>query len=159
MQRETYQSMVAELSGKVEEIFPWELIEELKTDPELLLLDIRCPHEYEAANISNSINVPRGILEIAVDFGYEETMPQLVNSRQKRVVVICRSGNRSMLASHTLKRMGYENVASLRTGIRGWNDYEQPLFTGEGERLELEVADKILENRIRPDQLASRHIS
>jgi rhodanese-related sulfurtransferase len=152
MERETYKTMVEKLSGSVEEIFPWELIEELESNPELLLLDIRCPHEYEAAKISGSINVPRGILEIAVDYGYEETEPQLVQSRQKRVVVICRSGNRSILATHTLKQMGYEDVASLRTGVRGWNDYEQPLLTSSGEQLPLEVADQIFENKIRPEQ-------
>jgi rhodanese-related sulfurtransferase len=145
--------MVSALAGSVEEIFPWDLIDELESNPEVLLLDIRCPHEFETAGIENSVNVPRGILEIAADYGYEETEPQLVEARNKRVISICRSGNRSILAAYTLNRMGFDNVASLRTGIRGWNDYEQPLYTSQGQCLTLDEADELLESRISPEQM------
>jgi len=69
--------------------------------------------------------IPRGILKIAADYGYEETVPELVEARERRIVAICRRGNRSVFAAHTLKLMSYTNAASLRTGVRGWNDYEQ----------------------------------
>ena len=34
---------------------------------------------------------------------------------------------RSFLAVHSMQVVGYEYVVSLRTGLRGWNEYEQPL--------------------------------
>jgi rhodanese-related sulfurtransferase len=37
-------------------------------------------------------------------------------------VLICRSGNRSVLAALTMQQMGFENVRSLKLGIKGWND-------------------------------------
>lgn len=63
-----------------------------------------------------------------MDYGYGETVPELVEARDRRVLVICRSGNRSILAAHTPGQMGFGNVVSLRTGLRGWNDDERPLY-------------------------------
>lgn len=145
--------MVENLTSSVEEIFPWDLVDELEQNPELMLLDVRCPHEFDQASIKNSINVPRGILEMAVDYGYEETEPELVESRHRRIVLICRSGNRSVLAAHTMSLMGYREVVSLRTGIRGWNDYEQPVYNASNEQLDLDSADALFEARIPPEKL------
>jgi rhodanese-related sulfurtransferase len=145
--------MVAELSGEVEEIFPWDLQEALQAGQKPLLLDIRCPDEFAAVHIPDSINRPRGILEIAVDYGYEETVPSLVEARGRRVVVICRSGNRSILAANTMTLMGYINVVSLRTGLRGWNDYELELYNGAGELLDPDWVDEQLSATVSPHQL------
>jgi rhodanese-related sulfurtransferase len=159
MARKTYRSMVAELSTEVEELFPWDLQEVLQTGQKPLLLDIRCPDEFAAAHIRGSINVPRGILEIAVDYGYEETVPGLVEARDRRVVVICRSGNRSILAAHTLKLMGYNNVVSLRTGLRGWNDYAQALYNSAGELLDPDCVEAQFSPRVSPEQLGPHAVN
>ncbi|MEJ2456397.1 MAG: rhodanese-like domain-containing protein [Candidatus Thiodiazotropha sp.] len=152
-QRESYRSLVAKLAPRVEEVFPWDLRDELDGGDDPLLLDIRCPDEFANVRIQGSINVPRGILEIAVDYGYEETVPELVEARERRVVVICRSGNRSVLAAHTLNTMGYANVASLRTGLRGWNDDEQPLIDARGEALDFDDVDELFRPKLSPRQL------
>jgi rhodanese-related sulfurtransferase len=153
MARETYKTLVAKLAGQVEEVFPWDLVEELTAEQATLLLDIRCPHEFAAAHIAGSINVPRGILESAVDYGYDETEPELVEARDRRVVVICRSGNRSLLACHTLKLMGYTNLASLRTGLRGWNDAELPMVDEAGKQVDFDRIDEMFTSKPRPEQL------
>ena len=155
VERETYKSMVSALGGQVEEIFPWDLQEELEHATPPFLLDIRCPHEFQTAYIQGSINVPRGILEMAVDYGYEETVPELVAARNRRVIVICRSGNRSILACHTLHLMGYSNVASLRTGLKGWNDYELPLIDAQGMKLDLDFIDDYFSPQLTPEQLGN----
>lgn len=157
MARETYKTLVAKLTGQVEEIFPWDLEEELASECPPLLLDIRCPREFAAVHIPGSMNVPRGILESAVDYGYDETEPELVEARNRRVVVICRSGNRSILACQTLSLMGYTNLASLRTGLRGWNDYELPLIDEAGNQVELDRVDELFTSNPRPDQLGPIH--
>jgi len=151
--RKTYPQLVAEVAASVAELFPWDLEELRQRDLDLLWLDIRCPTEYAAMHIPGSINVPRGILEIACDYGYEETVPELVEARGRKVVVICRSGNRSILAADTLQRMGYNDVVSLKTGLRGWNDYELPLVDGEGRRVSLEEADDYFLPTLTPEQL------
>lgn len=153
MHRETSRSLVAALTDETREIMPWHLAETRATEATPLLLDIRCPDEFAAAHIPGSINVPRGILEIAVDYGYEETVPELVKARDRRIVVLCRSGNRSVLAAHTLRLMGYRNVVSLRTGLRGWNDYEQPLCNIAGRRLDPDRVDELFSAPIAPEKL------
>ena len=150
--RQTCKSMVEHLAASVEEIFPWDLADELEANRDLLL-DVRCSREFDRASIRHSLNVPRGILEMAVDYGYEETEPELVEARDRRIVVICRSGNRSVLAAHTMALMGFTDIASLRTGIRGWNDYELPLYDRDARQLDPDAADALLAPNIAPQQL------
>ena len=63
---------------------------------------------------------------------YEETEPELVRARDREVIVVCRSGYRSVLAANLMLLLGYRDVASLKTGLRGWKDYEQPLVDHAG---------------------------
>ena len=137
----TYMALVEECRAQVEELFPWDLAEEMEAGRELMVVDIREPYEFEALHIAGSLNVPRGVLEPACDWGYEETVPALAAAREKEIVLICRSGYRSIFAACTLQRMGYRHVRSLKTGLRGWNDYEQSMVSGKGEPLTLDDSD------------------
>jgi rhodanese-related sulfurtransferase len=148
--------MVRGCLSVVREIMPWDLEERLQENPELLILDVREPQEFEAMHIAGSINVPRGILESACEWDYEETIPELVQAREREVVVVCRSGYRSVLAAHSMQVLGYSNVASLQTGLRGWKDYDQPLEDGAGNDVDLDDADVYFTPRIRPDQMRPR---
>jgi rhodanese-related sulfurtransferase len=147
-----YTELVNECLDEVREIFPWDLTERLEENPDLLLLDVREPYEFDAMRIKGSLNVPRGILESACEWDYEETVPELVEARDREVVVICRSGYRSVLAAHVMQRMGYSNVVSLKTGLRGWNDFEQPMLNAEENEVELDDADDYFEVKLRPEQ-------
>lgn len=149
----SFQDFITECLEYVGEVFPWDLEELLETDDPPLLLDIREPYEFEAMHIKGSLNVPRGILESACEYNYEETVPALVEARERDIVVICRSGNRSVLAAYTMHLMGYRSVKSLKTGVRGWNDYELPLYDADDEQLDIDDADEQLAVRLRPEQL------
>jgi len=148
------QELLAECRESIREVFPWDLIPLLDDDAQKpLLLDVREPTEFENIKITDSINIPRGLLEQACEYGFEETVPELVEARERLVVVICRSGNRSLLAARTMQTMGYQNLASLNTGLRGWNDYDQPLYNSTGLQVDQEDADTFFESNVRPDQL------
>lgn len=151
----TYQQIIEECLQYVTEIFPWDLEEKLAAGHQPVLLDIREPYEFNTMRLENSINVPRGILEQSCEWDYEETIPELVNARDREIVLLCRSGNRSILAACTLQEMGYQNVISLKTGLRGWNDYEQPLVNDQNQKVDIEEADEYFSSKIRPDQLRS----
>jgi rhodanese-related sulfurtransferase len=148
----TFQQIVADALQDVEEIMPWDLEEKLQQTNPPLLIDVREPHEYEAMHIKDSINVPRGILETACEYNYDETVPKLADAREQEIVVICRSGNRSVLACSNMQLMGYKHVISLKTGLRGWNDYEQPLVDGAGNDVDIDDADEYFTPHLRPDQ-------
>lgn len=148
-----YTDLIAEHLAEVAELFPWDLAEKLQENPDLLLVDVREPYEFAAMHIDGAVNVPRGILESACEWDYEETVPALVKAREREVVVICRSGYRSVLAAHTMQRMGYKQVYSLKTGMRGWNEFEQPMVDGDGNPVDIELADSYFMPNVRPDQL------
>jgi rhodanese-related sulfurtransferase len=147
-----FMDLIRECLPEVPELYPWDLVDQMEAGQDLLIVDVREPYEFNAMHVRGSINVPRGILESAVEWGYEETEPELVEARQRRVVLVCRSGNRSLLAAKTLRLMGYEDVYNLKTGLRGWNDYEQPLVDGSGNPVPFESADTYFIPRLRPEQ-------
>jgi rhodanese-related sulfurtransferase len=159
----SFQNLIADCLVTVEELYPWDLQSLLETQTPPLLLDIREPYEFDAFYIKDSLHVPRGILETACEYGYEETVPVLVEARDKSIVVICRSGNRSVLAAYTMYLMGYQSVKSLKTGIKGWNDFELPLQNSKGEIMDVDEVDALLMPRLRPDQMppkkAKRQVS
>jgi rhodanese-related sulfurtransferase len=117
--RKSFNDPVNQHIPLIEEVFPWDLVDEIELDSHLLLVDIRCPDECRQARIAGSIAVPRGILESACDYGCDETFPELVEARARRVVVVCRSGNRGVLAAHTLQIMGFNpNISPGRSKIK-----------------------------------------
>lgn len=149
-----FNDLVAESAKNVIEIFPWDLEERYIENPNLLLLDIREPYEFDAMHIKNSLNVPRGVLETACEYDYEETVSRLVESRDNEVIVACRSGNRSIFACEVMQKLGYKNVVSLKTGLRGWSDYEQPLFDKDGNEIDEDSAIEYFTSNIREDQMS-----
>lgn len=152
-----FTDLIADTLVDIAEEFPWD-IEEKINNSELrpLLLDIREADEFAAMHIQESLHVPRGILESACEYDYEETVRELVEARERDVVVICRSGNRSALAAYTMQLMGYQQVCSMKTGLRGWNDYELPLVDASGSIVPVDVADDFFTTRLRPEQMSPK---
>ncbi|MCU7852535.1 MAG: rhodanese-like domain-containing protein [Candidatus Thiodiazotropha sp. (ex Monitilora ramsayi)] len=148
--------LISECLGAVKEIMPWDLEERMAENPELMVVDVREPYEYDAMHIEGSIAAPRGILESACEWDYEETIPELVKAREREIVVVCRSGYRSVLAAFSMHLLGFGNVASLKTGLRGWNDYEQRLVNEAGDPVDIEVADDYFTPKLRDDQLSPK---
>jgi rhodanese-related sulfurtransferase len=148
-----FTQLVEESLKTVRELFPWDLAERIAETPAPLLLDVREPDEFEAMHIQGSLNVPRGIVETACEYGYEETVPALAAARNHEIIVICRSGNRSALAADVMQRMGFKKVRSLRTGLRGWNDFEQPLVDEAGKPVDIDDADEYFTPHVKPEQL------
>jgi rhodanese-related sulfurtransferase len=145
--------LLAERLKSVNEIMPWDMQEMMEADPNILVLDVRERDEYDTMHVQDSLNVPRGIVESACEWGYEETEPELVQARDRTVIVVCRSGYRSIMTSYNLQLLGFNKVYSLTTGLRGYNDYELPFVDIEEKPVDIEVADAFFVNKILPYQL------
>lgn len=148
----TFKQLISEHEKLINEIMPWDLEHKLSGNHKPFVLDIREPEEFAAMHIAGSVNVPRGVLEAACDYGYSETVPELVEARKKEVIVACRSGNRSVLAAYTMQLMGYEHVISLKTGLKGWADYEQLLVDVNNSEVDLDDAEIYLGSKPGPEQ-------
>ena len=146
-----YMDLIADALRRVREIQPWDLSARIAREPPLLL-DVREPAEFDLARIPGSINVPRGVLEQACEWDFDETVPELADGRERSIVVVCRTGNRSVLAADVMQQMGFADVVSLKTGVRGWNDFEQPLIDGAGRPVDGDEAERRLAPSVRPEQ-------
>lgn len=156
MSRRTYKDLVAEIAPQIKENFPWDVEERMEAGEDLLFLDVREGYEFDTMQIEGSLHVSRGILETAVEWDHEETEPELVEARQRPIIVVCRSGSRSVFAAHTLMQMGYQDVTSLKTGLRGWNEYDLPLVDMEGNPVDAEVGDLYFANKLLDYQRAPK---
>ena len=148
----TYQQLIEACLESVKEVFPWDLEEQFQSGNKPIILDIREPEEFDEMWIEGSVNIPRGILEQSCEWDFEETVPVIVKARDKEILLVCQSGNRSVLAAYTLWQMGCQDVKSLKTGLRGWNDYEQPLVDNENNSVDIEDADQYFLSKVKPEQ-------
>ncbi len=103
--------LLAEARTRIKQVTPREVMDMQRRGESIVLLDVRDLHEVNLAKIPGAVHISRGNLESKV----EAQIP-----RDAHVIVYCASGNRSALAADTLGQMGYSDVASLTTGIRGW---------------------------------------
>jgi rhodanese-related sulfurtransferase len=149
----TFKDLIKECLLCVKEVFPWDVQEEIEQGKQLLIVDIREPYEFEVAHIKNSINVPRGILETACEYEYEETIPELASARDQDIVLVCRSGNRSVMAAAVMQELGFQKVRSLQTGLRGWNDAEQELVDNQRHTVDVDDTERYFTPNLRPEQM------
>lgn len=147
------QDLIDEALQHVPEIMPWDLPERLQSRPSPLLLDVREPDEYAAMHIDGSILVPRGVLESACEWGFDDTVPELAAGRERPIIVVCRSGKRSALAGRTLQLLGFADVTSLKLGLRGWNDDGQPLVDADGNEVDPDTADDFFRSQVSEAQM------
>ena len=154
----TFKDLIQDaLDQGVKEIYPWDVVDFLQQNPDAILLDVREPEEYGGAHIADTMYAPRGILEQSCEWDYAETIPELVRARDKPILVICRSGNRSVLAGQTMLQLGYKDITSLKTGIKGWNDSDLPLVDETGKEVNPDWADEFFNPPVREDQLAANN--
>lgn len=147
-----YAELVADARGRIREVMPWDLRDRLAQASSPLLVDVREPVEFAQGHIAGSINVPRGVIEAACEWDSDETVPQLAGGRARSIVLICRSGNRSALVADVLQTLGFADVVSLRTGLRGWNDFEQPIVDPHARAVDADTMEQRLTPPLRADQ-------
>ena len=121
--------MIGEARAQIELVSPETASKELVAgDP--IIIDVREPIEWER-HIEGALQVPRGLLEFVVDPASPRYNPELEPTR--RVILYCASGARAALATHTLKNMGYQNVANLDGGLKGWIAAGLPVVEHHGD--------------------------
>lgn len=86
-----------------------------------LVLDVREPQEHEAGHIPNAHHIPRGILEFKIG-----QHPEFQN-KQDSIIVYCKTGGRSALATATLQQLGFSSVYSLSGGFDEWEKLNKSL--------------------------------
>ena len=84
------------------------------------VLDVRQPEEWNEYHVPGSTLIPLGELEARA-----KELP-----RDKKILVVCRSGNRSATGRDILLRAGFSSVTSLAGGLSQWKAAGHPTVTG-----------------------------
>ncbi len=88
-------------------------VQELKAmidgNKDFQLIDVRESFEYEVSNLAG-LSIPLAGILIEAD----------KVSKDKPVIIQCRSGKRSAQAVMLLEQQGYDNLANLKGGILAW---------------------------------------
>lgn len=76
-----------------------------------IIIDVRTKEEYESGHIEDAINIP-----------YDNINNETINnSKDTKIIVYCKSGNRSKTAANTLIKLGYKNIYDLGS-INNWDE-------------------------------------
>jgi rhodanese-related sulfurtransferase len=94
-----------------------------------LIVDVREPNEWDRGHIPGALHAPRGMIEWYADPSYANHKAQLAEAREKKVVIHCATGGRSLLAAQSLQRLGFKNVSSMAGGFNDWSAKGLPVET------------------------------
>ena len=82
----------------------------LNSDKDVLIIDVRSEYEYEKGHLLNAINLP-------YDDDFKSELNEIIDYKDKTVLVYCRSGNRSEKAAVKLVDNGFKNVKNVTDGV------------------------------------------
>jgi len=91
-----------------------------KRDAGAFILDVRQPAEWNAAHIPGATLIPLDQLEARMN-----EVP-----KDREVVVVCHSGNRSKQGRDILKNAGFTQVTSMSGGLTQWTAAGNPTVPG-----------------------------
>lgn len=99
----------------MKEITVEELKQKIDAKEDFQLIDVRETFEYETSNLDGA-NIPLANVLLEKD----------KISKDKPVIIQCRSGKRSAQAIKLLENEGYTNLSNLQGGILAWKDEIDP---------------------------------
>ena len=80
----------------------------LEKDDNVTLLDVRTIQEYKSGHLRDAVLIPLQVLNKNLD--------KLKQDKKKKIIVYCRSGNRSVSASRILEKNGFHPI-NVKGGI------------------------------------------
>lgn len=118
----TRDQLLAELRNTIAEILPRDAAIEARAGA--LLVDVRESHETTAGYPTGAVLLPRSGLELNV----EARLPD----HGHPLMLMCGSGNRSLLAARDLMQLGYRDVCSIMGGFAAWKLAGLPVTVESG---------------------------
>jgi len=91
----------------------------LMNNDDSIVLDVREDNEVRDGKIQGAKHIPLGQLD--------KRIAELEKSKDKPILVYCRSGNRSSHACATLTKNGFANVTNLAGGFMAWQSANLPV--------------------------------
>ena len=96
-----------------------EVKEHYDKSSEAIILDVRSVAEYQQAHIKGSKLIPLDQLPFK--------MQELAEYKDREILVLCHSGNRSLSATSMLVKEGFANAKNIKGGISSWYNAGYPI--------------------------------
>ncbi|MGZ5116247.1 MAG: rhodanese-like domain-containing protein [Burkholderiales bacterium] len=109
---------IARLMRPGQEVGPTEAVQ-LINRRDAIVLDIRDAAEYKSGHITNARHVPESELD--------SRAKELEKMKSRPIIVSCARGNRSANVAARLRKLGFDEVVSLRGGLAAWQTANMPL--------------------------------
>ncbi|GAP09854.1 rhodanese-related sulfurtransferase [Bellilinea caldifistulae] len=97
------------------EISPQQLHQQLQENPDLLILDVREPHEWTRAYLHHPAVNPVPLSELAARG--VDALPEAARNPHQPLVILCHHGERSRMVAAWLMAQGWQQVFNLSGGI------------------------------------------
>ena len=94
-----------------------EAYQKIQNDSNVVVIDVRTPGEYNGG----LGHIPGAILRPVQQINQWATEAKQLREQGKKIVLVCRSGNRSGMAARTLAEMGLDSLFNVQGGMRAWN--------------------------------------
>lgn len=101
---------------------------QLMKNTDTYILDVRTEKEFKGGHIENSVHFERGFLEVKLNDPKFYKKRGITPPRKEQVIiVICRKGSRSLLATKVLNEMGFKKAYNMIGGILAWQKASLPI--------------------------------
>ncbi len=111
--------LVSEAKQHVNEISVAEARAKLAADPEVVLLDVREDHEWQAGHAAEAAHLGKGIFERDLEKRHPDP--------DTEIIMYCGGGFRSAMTCDAAQKMGYRKVHSLMGGYKAMVAADWPM--------------------------------
>lgn len=105
----------------VHTIQPTDVKKMIDNKENVLIIDVRTPPEY----IGPLGHIPGSQLKPLQSI--EQWMPEISDKKDHKIILVCRSGNRSGVAAKYLAKHGFKDVYNMVGGMKAWNEKHFPV--------------------------------
>lgn len=125
----TFQQMTDEAMAATPGVTPQEAQRRIAADPNTLLIDVLdLQDRRRMGQPVGSVPISAGMLAFRADRDVPERHRDArLQDRSRPILVVCGGGPLSAISAQTLQTMGFENVAWVEGGTRGWEAAGLPL--------------------------------
>jgi rhodanese-related sulfurtransferase len=106
---------------EIQEISPRQVKQILDNNEDVIIIDVRTSGEFEG----ELGHIPGAVLRPLKEI--EDWEPEFDEKKENRLIMVCRSGNRSGVATQYFIDHGYNNIQNMSGGMLVWNELSFPI--------------------------------
>jgi len=107
-----YRKFSLSMNRNINNISTEEAYQLIKTNKDLVIIDVRTKQEYKSGHIRGSKSIPVGEFASRID--------ELKKYKDTPILVHCASGGRSPAAVRVLLKHNFSNIYHMKHGLNGW---------------------------------------